>query len=145
MRDGGTHWTGILLRLLAAAGLVHLTYNPQGFSFYHWAVAPLFEGPRPEGYPSALMFLAAIVLLIGWAVFVQATRRSLGKKGAALVIALGIGVVWLLVEQGILAPTSAPAMAHIALAVISLLLGVGLSWSLISRRITGQVDIDESN
>ena len=70
---------------------------------------------------------------------------TLGAKGALLVVALGVGVVWLLVEWGVLSPEGTPAITHIALAVISLLLGVGLSWSLISRRLTGQVDIDESN
>ncbi len=145
MKDGGVNWTGILLRLVAAALLVHLTYNPEGVSFYHWAVAPMFQSPRPEGYPGALMFLAGVVMVIGWAVFLQATRRSLGMKGALLVVALGVGIVWLLAEWGVLSTSSAPAIAHIALAVISLLLGVGLSWSLLNRRITGQVDIDESN
>lgn len=145
MAEGGVNWTGILLRLIAAAALVHLTYNPEGVSFYHWAVAPLFQSPLPEGYPSALMFLSGVLILIAWAVFVQATRRSLGIKGAILVVALGIGLVWLLVEWGVLSTEGAPAVTHLALGVISLLLGVGLSWSLLSRQITGQVDIDESN
>ena len=98
---------GILVRLLAAALLVHLTYNPFGFSYYDWALEPLFRGPRPPGHPSALMFLGGVLLLIGWAVFVQATRRSLGMKGALLVVALGGGVVWLLVEQGLLSARGA--------------------------------------
>lgn len=143
MSDRSVNWGGVLVRLLGAAFLVHLTYNPQGWSFYHWAIAPAVERPRPEGYPSATMFLAGVLLLIGWAIFVQATRRSLGLKGALLVIALGAGVVWLLVEQGLLAAQGNVAIAHIILAVLSLLLGVGLSWSLISRRLTGQVDTDE--
>ncbi len=143
MKAGGVNWMGIGLRFVAAAALVHLTYNPQGGSFYHWAIAPLFERPMPEGYPSALMFLGGVVMTIGWAIFIQATRRSLGVKGAMLVVALGIGLVWLLVEQGVLSADGTTAIAHIALAVISLLLGAGLSWSLISHRITGQVDTDE--
>jgi len=143
--DRGINWTGILVRFVGAAALVHLTYNPQGFSFYHWAIEPAFARPRPENYPGAVMFLTGVLLVIGWAVFVQATRRSLGMKGALLVVALGIGLVWLLVEQGILSTQGTPAVTHIALAVISLLLGAGLSWSLVSRRLTGQVDIDESN
>jgi len=143
MKEGGLNWTGILVRFLAAGVLVHLTYNPQGFSFYHWAVEPLFQRPMPAGYPSAVMFLGGVVMVIGWAIFVQATRRSLGMKGAILVVALGIGIVWLLVEQGVLSAEGTSAITHIALAVISLLLGAGLSWSLVSHRITGQVDTDE--
>ena len=145
MGEGGINWSGVFSRFVGAALLVHLTYNPQGFSFYHWALEPALQQPRPEGYPSALMFLSGVVLVIGWGIFVQATRRSLGMKGALLVVALGAGLVWLLVEWGVLSPEGTPAITHIALAVISLLLGVGVSWSLISRRLTGQVDIDESN
>ncbi len=143
MSDGGVNWSGVLLRFLGATVLVHFTYNPSGWSFYDWAIEPALQAPRPAGYPSALMFLSGVVLVMGWAVFVQATRRSLGLKGALLVVALGAGLVWLLIEWGILSPAGTPAITHIALAVISLLLGVGLSWSLISRRLTGQVDTDE--
>ena len=145
MSDGGIKWLGVLLRFLGAALLVHLTYNPQGWSFFHWAVEPALQRPRPDGYPSAAMFLSGVLLCIGWAVFVQATRRSLGIKGALLVVALGVGMVWLLVDLGVISTEGSVAVTHIALAVLSLLLGVGLSWSLVSRRLTGQVDIDESN
>ena len=145
MSNGGINWTGILLRFVGAGLLVHLTYNPQGWSFYHWAIESALQDPRPEGYPSAAMFLSGVVLLIGWAVFVQATRRSLGIKGALLVVALGVGLVWLLVDFGVLSTDGSAAITHISLAVISLLLGVGLSWSLISRKLTGQVDTDESD
>jgi hypothetical protein len=49
----------------------------------------------------------------------------------------GIGPV------GLLLPTGSAAIAHIALVAVGLVLGVGMSWSLLSRRLTGQVDTDQ--
>lgn len=35
-------WAGLLFRFLAALLLVYATYNPEGYSFFHWAVEPVF-------------------------------------------------------------------------------------------------------
>jgi hypothetical protein len=91
----------------------------------------------------ALKFLAGVVLAIGWVVVLQATRRSMGLAGAALALALCSGLIWLLVEQHLVSPTGSAAIAHIALVAIGLVLGAGMSWSLLSRRLTGQVDTDQ--
>jgi hypothetical protein len=138
-RIGGA---GLLLRILAALALVYATYNPEGVSFFHWAVLPLLRG---EGLASVGpgKVVVLIVLLIGWTVFLKATRRSLGFVGAGLVLALGAALIWLLVEWGVLAPRGLRAISHVAMIIISLVLAVGLSWSRFSRRLTGQLDTDE--
>jgi hypothetical protein len=33
-------WAGLLARVAAALALVYLTYNPEGYSFFHWVVQP---------------------------------------------------------------------------------------------------------
>ena len=86
---------GIAGRFVAAALLVYTTWNPLGWSFFDWAVRPLFGGAATAG-PAALKFLAAVVLAAGWAVYLQATKRSLGLGGVALVVAVCGGIVWLL-------------------------------------------------
>lgn len=138
-RIGGA---GLLLRLLAALVLVYATYNPEGISFFQWAVLPLLRG---EGLASVGpgKVIVLILLLIGWVVFLKATRRSLGFLGAGLVLALGGALIWLLVEWGVLAPRGLRAITHVALIIISLVLAIGLSWSSLSRRLTGQIDTDE--
>lgn len=35
---GRISWLGVLVRVVAALGVVLLTYNPSGHSFYHWAM-----------------------------------------------------------------------------------------------------------
>lgn len=133
---------GLLTRVLGALALVYGTYNPEGISFFHWAVRPVVRG---EGIASlgAGKVVVGLLLLIGWLVFLKATRRSLGIAGAVLVLALGAALIWLLVEQGVLAPQGTRAIVHLALVVLSLVLAVGLSWSSVSRKLTGQMDTDE--
>ena len=134
---------GMLMRVLGALVLVYATFNPTGRSYFHWALAPLIGVGAPSGGSTALKFLVGIVLLIGWVVVLQATRRSIGLTGGLLALALCGGLIWLLVEQHVLSPTGSAAIAHIALLAIGLVLGVGMSWSLLSRRLTGQVDTDQ--
>jgi hypothetical protein len=133
---------GLLLRVIGALVLVYATFNPTGRSYFPWALGPLIGVGAPSGGSTALKFLVGIVLLIGWVVVLQATRRSIGIAGALLALALCGGLIWLLVEQHVVSPTGSAAIAHIALIAISLVLGVGMSWSLVSRQLTGQVDTD---
>ena len=143
MAKAGIGPAGLLLRVLGAILLVYATFNPTGHSFFHWALAPLVGmGPAAAG-SAALKFLVGVVLLIGWVVVLQATRRSIGLIGAGLALALCGGLIWLLIEQHVVSPTCSAAIAHIALLAVGLVLGVGMSWSLLSRRLTGQVDTDQ--
>ena len=49
----------------------------------------------------------------------------------------------LFVDLGWLRLEADGAMTWVVLAVLSLILAVGMSWSHIRRRLTGQVDVDE--
>lgn len=132
-------WLGIFLRWLAALFLVFLTWNAEGWSYYHWTIQPLLEG---AGSFSALKFLAGMLLIAAWVVFLQATKRSIGILGAALVAAIAGGVIWLLISSGIVSANSGRGMARVVLIGLSLILAVGMSWSHLSKRLTGQADTD---
>lgn len=132
-------WSGVLVRLLASLVLVFLTWNAEGWSYYHWTIQPLLEG---AGNFSALKFLAGMLLIAAWVVFLQATRRSIGIMGAVLVAAIAGGVIWLLISSGIVSANSGKGIARVVLIGVSLILAVGMSWSHMSRRITGQADTD---
>lgn len=132
-------WLGILLRWVAALALVFLTWNAEGWSYYHWTIQPLLDG---AGNFSALKFLAGMLLIAAWVVFLQATRRSIGIMGAVLVAAIAGGVIWLLISSGIVSANSGRGMARVVLIGVSLILAVGLSWSHLSKRLTGQADTD---
>jgi hypothetical protein len=143
MARTGVSPAGLLFRMLGALVLVYATFNPTGHSYFHWVVAPLIGMGAPTGGSMALKFLVGVLLAIGWVVVLQATRRSIGLTGAFLALALCGGLIWLLIEQHVVSPTGSAAIAHIALVAIALVLGVGMSWSLVSRRLTGQVDTDQ--
>ena len=139
MPDDRFSWGKFVIRILAALVLVFATYNAEGVSYYHWAIAPLGSD---AGSFNALKFLAGIVLLVGWVVFLQAARRSIGLLGAVLVTAVCGGVIWLLIDLDLMRATSARGITRVALILIAIVLAVGMSWSHVSRRMTGQGDTD---
>jgi hypothetical protein len=114
--------------------------KPKGRSFYHWAVAPFFSG-RPAIEP--VKVLVALLLLAGWVVVIHATSRSLGLGGAVLIAAIFGALVWLLIAKGgAFQPHSASAFSHLGLVALSLLLAIGMSWAIVRRKLTGQVEVD---
>ena len=127
---------GFALRLLAALVLVLLTFNPTGYSFYHWIANAL-----PHVGPVSVV--VGIVLLVGWIVFLTATMRSIGLIGVVIAIAFFAALIWMVVSWGWLDPHNGAAMAWIVLFVFAIILAVGVSWSHMRRRFTGQADVDE--
>ncbi len=127
-----------LWRLLAAMILVLTTFNPSGYSYVHWAKGA-FVGEGLE----AVHFFVSVILLVGWTIFVIATRRSLGTLGTVLGVALlGTGI-WLLVDLGMVNVGSARTVTWLGLLTLATLLAIGLSWSHVWRRLTGQLEVDE--
>lgn len=127
-----------LWRWAAALVLVFVSYNPSGGSWFHWA-RNAYEG---DGL-GAFHYFTAIILVAGWTMFIVATQRSLGMLGTVIGTALiGTGI-WLLVDIGILTAGSMQAVAWLALFALATLLAIGLSWSHIWRRMSGQLEVDE--
>jgi hypothetical protein len=145
MASNGFSWSGFLLRLLGALLLVYATYNPERFSFFHWIFQPK---PGESGLAGLLhgftpvKAFAGLGLVALWVVFLQATRRSLGTGGALLVVGLFGCTIWAMIYYGVISPTSSKAIAHLVLLAVSLVLAIGMSWSHISRGLSGQQDTD---
>ncbi len=124
-------------RFVAALVLVVGTYNPSGVSYFHWLrEATANSGLGPEH------FVVGVLLVIGWAILFVATQRSLGTFGLILLAALLGGVVWMFIDIGILSVASVSALTWVALVCLAVLLAIGLSWSHIWRRVTGQFEVD---
>ncbi|MBW4934069.1 DUF6524 family protein [Marinobacter sp. F4206] len=123
-------------RWLFAVVLVFGTYNPTDYSYVSW----LFNPATAFGPVTAIV---GVLLLIGWIIFLRATLLSLGWLGILLGSALLGCLVWLLVDIGWLSLQADGAMTWIVLALLSILLAIGISWSHIRRRLTGQVDVDD--
>ena len=134
MEQPGISSMGVIWRMVFAVVLVLLTFNPSGYSFYHWLTAP------PVGI-SATKAFAGVLLLIGWVFCLRTAFVSLGMLGLALGAALLGTATWLLVDVGLLSLTGVSAMTWVVLLILGALLGLGLSWSLIRARTTGQVEV----
>jgi len=123
-----------MLRLLFAMALVFLTYNPSGYSW-----VGLFKMEVDMVYLAA----GGIVLLIGWVMFLRATWNSLGAIGTILAVAFFGIFIWLLVHWNLVDLDNPTVITWVVLVVLSLVLAVGMSWSHVRRRISGQYDTDE--
>jgi len=130
----GISWSGVVVRIVLALALVLATYNPSGHSFYHWLTEP------PAGI-TAVKALLGVLLLIGWALSLRTVHVALGSLGVILGVALLAALAWVFVEQKWLDLDTPSAVAWLVLLILGTVLGLGLSWSLIRARLTGQVEV----
>ena len=128
-----------LWRWAAALVLVFATYNPAGTSYYHWAKAA-FDGAGLE----PVHYFVGVILVAGWTIFIIATERSLGALGSIIGAALVGTGIWLLVDIGLLRAESMNTITWLAQFALATLLAIGLSWSHIWRRLSGQLEVDEN-
>ena len=115
-----------LMRLGFALALVFLTYNPSGYSWVGW-----------------LMSETAMVYKVAAGVFLRATWNSLGAIGTVLAGGFFAVIIWLLIEWGLIALDNSSTIAWVLLFILSGVLAVGMSWSHVRRRLSGQFDTDE--
>lgn len=125
----------VLVRILIALFLVYVTYNPSGISYVHW-VKNIGESSVP------LVVLVGVILLTGWVIYLRATARSLGALGVFLIVALFGCLIWLAIDFQLLSMASS-IFIYLVLLVCAIVLGIGMSWSHVRRRISGQADMDD--
>lgn len=135
MANPNISWSGIFLRIAFALLLVLLTFNPSGCSFYHWVIKAGAGG-------MAIKAFAGVLLLIGWIICLRAAAVSLGLLGAALLTALMATVVWMLFEYHVIDSAGRSTLVWIGLVIAGIVLGIGLSWSLVRARVVGQIEVD---
>lgn len=128
--------SGVAIRFLFALLLVLLSYNPSGYSFFHWVYNTM-------DHVTPYVVIAGLILLIGWGVYIKATLNSLGVVGIIVLAALFASLIWLFVYWGFLSVSDISAMAWVIEILLAALLAVGMCWSHFTRRMSGQVDVDE--
>jgi len=127
-----------LVRWLFAFLLLAATFNPTPWNYIRWARANL-AGQLP------LTVFLGLVLTIGYAIFLRATLRSIGPAGMTLVAALVASLAWVLVDWRVLTLDNRDETVWLGLFALSVILGIGLSWSIVRRRLSGQVDVDDAD
>ena len=125
----------IVPRVAFAVALVLLTWNPSGWSYVDWAL-------RDRSAFDAVKAFVGVLLLGGWIFCWRSAWVSLGAVGIALVAALLATVVGMLLQFHLVEPGSTQTLLWIVLVAIGIVLGVGLAWSKVRQRATGQVEAD---
>jgi len=128
--------SGFILRWVFAFILVVITFNPTGYSLFHW-MWPFTDEQLP------LKILTCILIFGCYLFYISATIKSLGVLGILIVFAFCGTLIWLFVDQGWLDLKNSGIMTWSLITVISILLGLGISWSHIKKKITGQFDTDD--
>ena len=129
-------WDGFLLRFVFAIIVVFATYNPEGVSYYHWVYEAL-----PDF--SVLKAFVGVILLIGWIILFRATFGSLGFIGILLAAAFFGLAIWLIIDVLGLSTDNLRVISYIIGIMLASVLSIGVSWSHVRRRLSGQVDTDE--
>ena len=127
---------GIFLRWLFAFGLLTLSYNPTEVNYVRWAMA---------NYQAQLSVtvLLGLLLAIGYIIYLRATIRSIGAFGMFLVLAVVAALLWVLYDLGLLSLENRDLNTWLGIFALSIVLGIGLSWSIVRKRLSGQVDMDD--
>jgi len=60
-----------------------------------------------------------------------------------LFLAIAVALIWVLVDYGFLHLDNPTQNLWLGLVALSLVLGIGLSWSHVRRRLSGQSDMDD--
>lgn len=129
---------GFVLRWVFAFLLVALTYNPTDWNYVRWAAAN-FSTQMP------LALLLGLLLFVGYIVYVSATLRSIGAFGMLLVLAVVAALLWFLYDQGLLSLINRGLNIWLGILAISVVLAIGMTWSIIWRRISGQLEVDDAD
>ena len=128
-----------MVRWAIAIILVFATFNPLGYpySFVAW----LMEEPMNAQLPyKALM---GIVLVVGYIVYLRATLRSIGPIGILLAAGFVGAIIWVAIDIGLIDPANPTIIMWIGLFVLAWVMAIGLSWSHVRRRVSGQADMDD--
>lgn len=135
-------WSGYFLRLLLALVVVFATYNPEGLSLFHW----LRDHAMDSGNKLlAVMSLFGVLLVVGWVILIRATFRSLGAFGTVLAIAFFAALIWVALTLLPLPADNVKLIVYLIEIGLAGVLSAGLSWSHVRRRLSGQLDVDETD
>ena len=127
---------GILLRWLGAFLLLAATFNPTEWSSVKWSMA------NGNAQLPLTLFLG-LLLLVGYLIYVLATLRSIGGFGVILIAAIFTSGLWVLYSWGLLSLQNSALNTWLGLLALSLILGIGLSWSILRQKLSGQATVEE--
>ena len=127
---------GFLLRWLGAFLLLAAIFNPTDWNFVRWAQSSW-------GAQTSLVVFTGLILAVAAMVYLVATMRSIGVLGAIIIAAIFGAGLWVLTDWGLLGLDNSSLNTWLGILVPSLILGIGMSWSILRQRLSGQQTTDE--
>ena len=127
---------GFVIRWIFAFALLAATYNPTQWNVVRWGMAN-YETKL------SLVVLFGLILFVGYIIYLRATLRSIGLFGMLLILAVVGTLLWVMYDQGLINLDNPTLNTWIAIVTLSIVLAIGLSWSIVRRRLTGQTDVDD--
>jgi hypothetical protein len=127
---------GVGLRFLFALIIVMSTFNPSGYSYFHWLRDTITT-------PTPWLALTGIALIIGWVIYIRASIRSLGPVGLSLASIVVAVILWIFIDIGMMTVDSPSAFTWVLEIFVAAILCLGMSWSHIRKRMSGQADVDD--
>ena len=127
---------GLFLRWLFAFVLLALTYNPTQWNYVRWSVANY-------NVHLSVVVLMGLILAVAYIIYLRATLRSIGGFGMFLILAMVLALLWVLYDFGLLALDNREMNVWLGILALSAVLGIGLGWSHVRRRLSGQADMDD--
>jgi Family of unknown function (DUF6524) len=126
------------VRFLLSLGFVFGTYNPTGYSFYHWITD---FGAGPLSLKAIVTITLAMIYYAIIRVVVAALRRSGLVVGGLAAVLFAIEVATVIVPR-----RSHPTWhfyfllsQYVALFAIAIVISFGISWSHLIEQLTGQL------
>jgi hypothetical protein len=136
MTTGGFGFRNLLTRWLLALFVVLATYNPSGSSYLHWLL-------DMSDTRWSLKALAGVVMIVLNLTFFFASLRSLGITGLLAGATFCGTVIWTLIDHGYLLTLTPWTWVTIILLLFGSVQAVGVSWSHIRGRLSGQADTND--
>lgn len=127
---------GFIIRWVFAFVLLAATYNPTQWNFVRWSMANMESN-------LSMTVLFGLILFVGYIIYLRATLRSIGIFGMVLILAVVGTILWVLFDQELISLDNPTINTWIGIFALSMVLAVGLSWSIVRRRLTGQADMDD--
>lgn len=129
---------GFLLRWLGAFLLLAAIFNPTPWNYITWV-------REAWGEETPLIVFIGLILGVAAMVYLVATLRSIGILGALVIAAIFAAGLWVLSDWGLVGLQNSALNVWLGILVLSLILGIGMSWSILRQRLSGQQTTDEVN
>lgn len=122
----------LMVRWFLCMGIVFGTYNPTGRSFWPWV--------RDAALPLSLRVFVGAVLLAAFLTLVLTTLRAIGRAGVLVLGTIVVSLGAVVVDLDLIDLNLPSARMILAQTLVATFLTIGLSWSAIRTRLSGQVD-----